>query len=141
MNPYRFKVSLRIRHPSLNPVEITSALGINPSRSWIAAEPRFTPSGSPLDVINRESYWTAELIAGNSEENGLSSAIAAVLDRLSPHAPFLARLNAEGGGAEFFVGWFCDATNFGEVFGPHLLGRLAALGIGLSLDVYGGPPS
>jgi len=45
---YHHKVSLRIWHPAIDPVEITAVLGPTPGRAWRAGEPRTNPKGDPL---------------------------------------------------------------------------------------------
>jgi hypothetical protein len=42
---------------------------------------------------------------------------------------------AEGGAVALFVGWSMTGGNSGALFEPELLGRLWALGVGLSLDI------
>ncbi|MGE7152292.1 hypothetical protein ACQKJ1_00940 [Methylorubrum rhodesianum] len=42
---------------------------------------------------------------------------------------------AEGGAVALFVGWSMTGGNSGALFEPELLGRLGALGVGLSLDI------
>jgi len=44
MNAYEFTLSLRIRHPGIDPAEISSALGIEPQHTWKAGEPRRGPA-------------------------------------------------------------------------------------------------
>ena len=40
MGAYEFTLSLRIRHPSIEPGEITRNLGIEPQHTWRAGDPR-----------------------------------------------------------------------------------------------------
>jgi hypothetical protein len=61
---YHFRISLRVRHPSVAPEKITEAVRIEPKHSWKAGEPRQTPTGTPLTGDNRDTYWTAEITAG-----------------------------------------------------------------------------
>ncbi len=137
MNRYRYKISLRVRHPSMDPAEISSILRLAPSRSWSAGERRTTPSGEPLEGIWPETYWTARVTEGNWPGKDLPTAVAELLDRLELNRSFLTRVRSEGGSAEFFVGWYLEG-NSGDVFDCGLLARMADLKINLSLDVY--PP-
>jgi len=135
-NAYRYAVSLRIEHPSIDPAEITSALKLEPFRCWRAGEPRTTPIGKPLSGNWRESYWTSRDIA-NGEWPGVSlpTALGQVLDRLFAHRGFFHRIRAEGGRTEFFIGWYLEG-NTGDVFGCDLLARMADLKIDFSPDIY-----
>jgi hypothetical protein len=137
MNRYRYKISLRVRHPSIDPREITCVLRLAPSREWRAGEPRTSPRDQPLGGVWPETYWTARAMEGEWPGKDLSTAIAELLDRLELNRGFLAKVRSEGGTVEFFVGWFFDG-NSGDVFECGLLARMADLKINFSLDVY--PP-
>jgi hypothetical protein len=137
MNRYRYKISLRVRHPSMDPAEITATLRFAPSHAWRAGEPRTTPRGQPLKGIWPQTYWTARLMECARPGKDLATAIAELLDQLELNRGFLARVRSEGGSSEFFVGWFFDG-NSGDVFDSDLLARMADFKINLSLDVY--PP-
>ena len=137
MNPYRYKISLRFRHPTADPAEITLALGIIPSRSWRAGEPRCTPTGSPLKGRWPETYWTARLAEGEWPTKSLVDAISDLIDQLAAHEDYFHQFRSKGGKIELFIGWFFEGQS-GDVFSHHLLARMADLNIDLSLDVY--PP-
>ena len=137
MNRYHYKISLRVRHPSLDPAEITSALHLNPFRTWRAGEPRATPRGTPLEGTNRGTYWAVDIAEGEFPSKELEAVIGEALDRLVPYRGFFQRIRLEGGDAEFFVGWFFDEQS-GAAFDCDLMARMADLKIDLALDVY--PP-
>lgn len=136
MTLYKYSISLRTRHPSRPPQEVTAALGIAPRFSWSAGEQRKTPSGQPIGGITNESYWTARVAEGAYPGRDLPTAIAELLDSLSPYQPYLADFVADGGRAELFIGWYFPQGNSGDVLGFDLLARLAALRLDLSLDIY-----
>jgi hypothetical protein len=137
MNPYRYKISLRLHHPSLDPGEITRALGLIPLRSLKAGEPRTTPKGNPLEGINRETFWTARMIEDQWPGKELPVAVNACLDQLVPQRDFFHRIRSEGGAIKLRIGWFFEGMSGGE-FDCDLLARMADLKIDLSLDMY--PP-
>jgi hypothetical protein len=139
MSSYQYVISLRVEHPSADPADITSALGLTPSRYWRAGEPRSSPKGRPLKGRYQESFWTATLAEGRWPEKDLPAAISDVLDQLEGRRDFFHQVRSEGGRAEFFVGWFFDGQS-GDVFGCELLGRMEALKIDLSFALYP-PPS
>ena len=60
MQCYSYSVTLRIWHPSIDPEEITRALGIEPKRAFKVGTRRETPKGNLLDGTHRESYWYAD---------------------------------------------------------------------------------
>ena len=133
---YHFRISLRVRHPSGDPEEITRALSIEPNRSWSAGETRSTPTGSPLSGVNRDTYWTADICAGRwpLEING---AIHDCLRRLTRFRSFLHQIRTDGGSVELFIGWFFENQS-GDVLSHQCLALAGDLQIDLSFDVY--PP-
>jgi Domain of unknown function (DUF4279) len=135
MNSYRYKISLRVRHPSMDPAEITYSLRFNPSRACRAGEPRTTPSGRPLEGKWPDTRWTARVLEGEWPGKDLQAAIAELLDRLEPNRSFFEKVHSEGGAAEFFVGWFLHGQS-GGVFDCGLLAGIADFKISLSLNVY-----
>ena len=48
MSEYEFTISLRIRHPSVEPHTITETLGIEPQHTWKAGDARRSPAGEAL---------------------------------------------------------------------------------------------
>src|SRR5262245_8064840 len=137
MNPYQYKISLRLRHPSANPADITSALGLSPFRCGRAGEPRSTPKGNPLEGKYTGSFWAAELAEGRWPGKTLENVISDTLGELAVHKTFFHQIRSEGGHVVFVVGWFFDGLS-GGVFDCELLARMADLKIDLSLHVY--PP-
>ena len=56
-----FQLSLRIRHPSMDPADISKELGIKPEHSFRAGQPRHSKSGVAPAAVHTESYWLAPL--------------------------------------------------------------------------------
>jgi hypothetical protein len=134
-NHYGYIISLRVRHPSLDPSEITSALHLDPGRTWRMGEPRATTKGAPLKGIYSETFWTKTFVEGEFLDKELPAAVGEIVDQLVPHRSFFHRIRLEGGTAEFFVGWFFNRQS-GGTFDCDLMARMADLKIDLSLCVY-----
>ena len=62
MSEYEFTVSLRIRHPTIDPATISAALGIEPQHTWRAGQPRCDPAGAELGGTHHDSYWMGRLM-------------------------------------------------------------------------------
>jgi len=138
MYPYRYAVSLRIRHPQINPDDITDNLGINPSRAWMAGLPRLGIKGNKLNGINEETYWTADLHKEKSIKSkkiSFEDYLSKQVKRLNKSEKYFRRIRKSGGQIEFFIGLFCD-KNMGVELPSALLARMSKLGIDLSLDIY-----
>jgi hypothetical protein len=133
---YHFRISLRVRHPSVAPKEITEALGIEPKHSWKAGEPRRTPTGTPMAGSNLNTYWVADIVAGRWPSN-VNQAIHGALGGLKRHRRFLHDIRAEGGTVELFVGWFFENQS-GDILTHQCLALAGDLQVDLALDVY--PP-
>lgn len=112
-------ISLRIRHPSIDPAAITATLGITPEHSWAQGEPRLSESGARIGGTRRDTYWSAVL--PDNPEQGLGQqrlggpAASALLQsepatllmmqivRLRSHRDFFKRIAAEGGQASLVL--------------------------------------
>ena len=120
---YPFQLSLRIRHPSIDPEEISRRLGIDAEHSFRAGEPR-EAGRSTVAPVHAESYWLAtlepaKLLLGTPLDLGFSSlpemsrTIAfGVLDStlsvltgsvLHRHGDFFRQLQSEGGEVRLIV--------------------------------------
>jgi hypothetical protein len=56
-----FELSLRIRHPSVDPADLSRQIGIEATHSFRAGEPRQTHSGRTTASVYGESYWLGTL--------------------------------------------------------------------------------
>lgn len=138
MYPFRYCVSLRFRHPTIDPAIISKKLSLKPKFSWKAGEPRTTPKGTMLGGIRKESYWTAPLHSKqslSSSKKSFEKFLSTALDELEPHSKFIKKIAKEGGGAEFFIGLY-GSKNFEMELEPDLLKRFGKMGIRLALDIY-----
>ena len=136
MYPFRYDVSLRITHPSMDPRQICNRLGLQARRMWKAGEKRQTLTGAPLSGLYKETYCTFDLAPPRGYE--LERFIERCNKALESHKRFLNHISSTGGSVEYFVGMYLD-KNHGVEFCPELLARLTKLQIGLSFDLYGGP--
>jgi hypothetical protein len=56
-----FQLSLRIKHPTMDPANISKELGIEPEHSFRAGQSRRSKTGIAAAAIHTESYWLAPL--------------------------------------------------------------------------------
>jgi hypothetical protein len=56
-----FELSLRIRHPSVDPADLSRELGLDAKHSFRAGEPRQTRSDVTSTSVHGESYWLGTL--------------------------------------------------------------------------------
>jgi hypothetical protein len=142
MNPYQFRISLRLRHPTMDLSFASAKFGLTPRRHWVHGAARTTMAGEPLEGTNDRSCWTAPLFGGEmleSRKQDLEKSLALAVEQLASHAEFLKSFRLSHGSTSLSIGIF-GPKNFGIELAPQLLGELASLGIELGLDVYPGAP-
>jgi hypothetical protein len=61
LQPPPFQLSLRVKHPSMDPADISKELRIEPEHSFRAGQPRHSKSGLVPAAVHTESYWLAPL--------------------------------------------------------------------------------
>jgi len=133
----QFTVSLRIRHPSIDPAEITRTLGFEPEHAWRAGDPRRPLPGQAPGGTYHESYWKGELRELDAGLRGALDTEAMLLQavvRLRRVQPFLSRLQAEAATIELCVE-LAGASEYSCALSPQLLKLLARAGICLVLEV------
>jgi hypothetical protein len=138
VNPENFTVSLSIRHPSIDPQEITQALGFEPQHSWKAGERRRTAQGQLLEGTYHESYWTGEFGELDASLRGVVEVEAVVLQalvQLRRSQKFLTRLQSEGATLELYVE-VAGGNEFTFVLSPQLTSMLARSGVSVALKVH-----
>ncbi len=142
MSEYEFTVSLRIRHPTVDPATITAALGIRPQHTWQAGHPRRDSSGMELGGTHHDSYWMGRLMDEpqlSSESVSVEGVILRSLTNLRRAHSFLAQISAEGGVAELHVSLYAR-NNFRIELPSDSLTILARLHLAIVLDVHSHSP-
>lgn len=148
-------VSLRIRHPSCDPHQITSELGLKPEHSWTCGEPRRSEGGLTLGGMRHDSYWMASLPGVSIAQwqtsethpkmprllatGDLPGAMAQlqmqlqIMTQIRRNRVFLERLINEGGEVTFVVE---ASAASGQSFSldPALMKQLGASGIRLEFE-------
>ncbi len=133
MYPFRYDMSLRVIHPSMDPRLICNRLGLQASLKQKVGEKRQTPAGTPLSGVYKETFCVFDLTASRGYK--LEQHIIRCNKALEPHKRFLSRIASTGGSAEYFIGVYLD-SNHGVVLSPEVLAQLSKLRISLSLDLY-----
>src|SRR5262245_22705404 len=58
VRPAPLSIRLLLVHPNADPSDITREIGLAPLRAWRCGETRFTPKGSPLEGVWRDTRWS-----------------------------------------------------------------------------------
>jgi len=155
-----FELSLRIRHPTMDPAAITHELRLQPEHCFRAGEPRESRSGIAAAAVHSESYWIATLnpaawptassafdmsfpgrprLAVSKERlrammrDSLALALTLSGQFLRAHSDFVRRVQCEGGEVSLMVEISCGAMQ-GFTFTPHVARLLAELGVGIDFE-------
>ena len=147
MDSQGLSVSLKIRHPHIDPALLTRELGIEPQYCWQAGDLRPPEFGASSQERFRESYWVARInppdyaerlatpAFPSSTQSGLPSLMFfSSLLLLKRKSALWERLRSEGGQAELMISLLVD-ENFRLDLPPELLALLSATGMSVSIDV------
>ena len=141
MSGYEFMMSLRIRHPRIDPAEITRALGIEPQHNWRAGDQRLGSEGDEIGGTRRDSYWMGRLMTAPAlaqDHVSVETEVEHTLGTLRRCFNFLETLKAEGGSAELHVSLY-PRDEFRLEFLPASLALLGRVGLAIVLEVKPSP--
>lgn len=134
MGTHSYNIIFRIRHPSIDPGELTRRLGVKPDQFWKIGELRTLPNGRVLKTRNRDSFWSrSEKYEGKSRT--FFDKVDRLASRLKRHKAFLDRITATSGKCEIYIQLHGD-KNVGDTLSPETLALLADLNIFLSVEVF-----
>jgi hypothetical protein len=149
-----FEISLRIRHPSIDPEQISRELKVEPEHSFKAGEPRESGSGNVLTATHSETYWLGSLstltgsmlLAGlerarfarermqATTQSSLTQALdASVVAFLRSHADFIHRLQSEDGQVSLLVELSTNSLT-GFSLSPQFNRALSDLGVAVEFE-------
>jgi hypothetical protein len=157
LQPPPFQLSLRIKHPSMDPADISKELGIDPAHSFGAGQPRQSKSGLLPAAVHTETYWLAPLNPGpwfgnptiavplnlaNVQEHlhaamarNLTGALGWCAARLKKmHAASLQTIRSEGGEISLLVTLSPPSMNTFSL-PPHVSRMFGDLGITLEFEI------
>jgi hypothetical protein len=131
------QLSLRIRHPSIDPKTISAALQLEPEHCFKAGEARTARADDGRSGLHTQSYWLAHVTptlwtspdepmgsgglaaklaaqtfraARDLRVWGIDSLLVFFLHRLSAHQGFLQQIQAEGGDISLLLSLDRDTT-------------------------------
>jgi hypothetical protein len=136
-----FHLSLRIRHPSIDPDDISRELQTEAEYCFKAGEPRGGGGALAAPSVHAESYWLAALdpvswpAAGYTiSEGGLDLALVRCTTHfLRRYAKFIHQLQADGGEVSFLVELSTNQLR-GFTLTPACAGALHELGVTVDFE-------
>ena len=155
-NSEPFQLSLRIRHPSMDPADISRAFKIQAEHSFRAGEPRNSNRSGSRASVYPESYWLGVLkpldrllditFPGSPRSqmaqrqldaatHSLSWALSLrAIRTLNPHADLLRRIRSEGGEVTLLVTIYDQEVSSFTV-APEASRLFGELGIAVEFDL------
>ena len=121
-------------HEALEPDVLTSALSLTPSRAFEKGDPTPSTHRDP-NLRYRRGTWL--LVSTLPEDVPLDRHLRHLLDQLHPRADQIQTFVRGGYDARITCGLFLKRWNHGTELLPSTIGRIAALGVGFGLDIYG----
>jgi Domain of unknown function (DUF4279) len=135
----RFDVELFIVHPTIDPSEITMALGLEPKFSHRVGDPRMTPTGTPIEGNYPDTRWRHSARYTVSHQ-WFADRVESLVAHLLPHKAFLSRLLQTGGKLTLIVQFLGDGY-FGDEIPQSTLAKIADLGLSLGIECFMVPQS
>jgi hypothetical protein len=126
-------ISIRFWHPTRDLSFLSSLLGLDCFRSWVAGAPRQTPRGTPLSGLYRESYWTSRT-EFEIEEN-FSGQFLLATDILVKAKDAVRDIKESGGRIELYLN-LPGSVNIGDTIDSTVLCKLGKMGVDLSIEVF-----
>lgn len=134
MNQMKYsKVVLLIRHPNIDPEVISHELGLTPYRSWKVGEPRFTPKGTALSGVWKDSCWNH--VFRTPGDIAFLEWVNTLVSRLYKHREFFSQLSS-GGGDIFLNLGLPGIINQGGNLYPPTLRMLSDMEMSLGVEVF-----
>ena len=138
MSEYEFTVSLRIRHPTIDPANITASLGIQPQHAWRAGQPRCDSAGAEFGGAHHDSYWMGRLMEQpqlSSNSVSVEGVILKTLTHLRRAQAFFEQLSTEGGVAELLVSLYAR-EDFRIELPADSLALLGRMHLAIAVDIH-----
>jgi len=123
---------LVVKHPTMNPKEISDGLDLIPLLTWERGARRATPKGSFLSGTYTENLWSFTI---NCNHKNISLTIGEFINTLNLKQEFLQKLFVSGGRSTIIID-FSGMINAGLLITPEQLAILASCGLKLGVEVF-----
>jgi Domain of unknown function (DUF4279) len=130
----RFDVELFIVHPTIDPMEISAALGLTPNFMNRVGDQRKTPKGALLPGKYKDTRWRHSRRYEVSAQWFVDKVIE-LIDYLEPHRAFLSKICSTGGGASIVIQFLGDGY-FGDEIPRDVLARIVNLDLDIGIECF-----
>ena len=125
----RFRIGMRVTHPTLDLAPVLAPLGIIPMHSKVAGAARVGVKGQSLPGTYRLSFWNW------SGDRDFAAAAVRLADTLAPHRELFRTLEGSGGSVAISLA-LIGSNNIGATLSVRDTARLADLRIDLDIEVF-----
>jgi hypothetical protein len=137
--PRRFDVELFIVHPTLDPVDISAAIGLEAHFSHRVGDRRKTPKGDFLSGNYVDTRWRHR-IRHDVTGQWFAEQVVQFVNSLEAHRAFFANLKSTGGKASIVIQFLGDGY-FGDEVPTTALAKLVDLELALAIECFVVPQS
>lgn len=135
----RFDVELFIVHPTFDPADITTALGLEAHLAHRIGDRRKTPKGEFLSGNYQDTRWRHS-VRHDVTGQWFAEQVTRFVDSLEPHKAFFANLKSTGGKASISVQFLGDGY-FGDEVPITTLAKLVYLELAFAIECFVVPQS
>lgn len=129
----KYSIRLSIRHPDIDPNEITRTLGMEPDIAWTPGLPKVTSHGKILPTKAKSTYWNYDKIV--EDDPKFSVTLKKIVLNLEKHRDFLKGIIQTYGDIEIDIQFYGQA-NIGDIIDWDVLEKMARLKINLGIEVF-----
>ncbi len=137
METFEFQISLKIWHPSIDPGDISVAVGIAPKIMHKAGMPKKLPNGSPWKGSYAKSYWCADLVefCETSSPSTIEEKLNRIIGCLAPKKDFFSKITHQGGQVQLWISTH-STKNYCVQLPCNPMKNLSNIGLEVLIDVY-----
>lgn len=130
----RFDVELFIVHPTMDPAEISAALGLDAKFAHSVGDQRKTPRGTPLPGTYQDTRWRYSH-RHETTDQWFVDKIAELIDCIEPHKAFFKELRSIGGTACLILQFLGDGY-LGDEIPRAILAKLGELELDFGIECF-----
>lgn len=128
-----YNVILLMRHPDIDPGEVTRQFGLTPHVAFRKGCIRTLQNGKELPGVSQDSRWNH--VYRFSKSHRVGDALTQVVTFLEGHKAFIKKLCLQGASFELYV-QLPGTTNIGDSISWDLLHRMSQLRVSLGIEVF-----
>ena len=131
---FRYRASLTITHPDIEPETVTDALGLTPKTVERKGDTAHSFSARQSARVRNKHRWF-HMFEPNVPDEPLTACMQAAITRLRERRDFIEQVHATGGRVHFSV-YLYPPSGRDQPFDYALITDLRELGVGFQITMY-----